>query len=129
VKPKRVPDLSWARTGMASAVREVMLSGLLGPLLDLYTRRRIVGREHLTGVAPPVLFVANHSSHMDTPTILRALPRPWRRRTAVSAAADGSRATRELGLSYTPAPDIFRRTIEWAEAEGLVTRPLPARPR
>ena len=83
-----MPDLSWARTGMAGAVREVMLSGLLGPLMDLYTRRRIVGREHLTAVAAPVLFVANHSSHMDTPTILRALPRAWRRRTAVAAAAD-----------------------------------------
>ena len=40
---------------------------------------------------------------------------------------DGSRATRELGLSYTPAADTFRGTIEWAVAEGLVTRPLPAR--
>ena len=30
----------------------------------------------------------NHSSHMDTPTILRALPRQWRQRTAVAAAAD-----------------------------------------
>jgi dihydroflavonol-4-reductase len=40
---------------------------------------------------------------------------------------DGSRATRELGLSYTPATDTFRRTIDWAVAEGLVTRPLPAR--
>jgi dihydroflavonol-4-reductase len=37
---------------------------------------------------------------------------------------DGSRATRELGLDYTPVPDTFRRTIEWAAAEGLVTRPL-----
>jgi 1-acyl-sn-glycerol-3-phosphate acyltransferase len=32
--------------------------------------------------------VANHSSHVDTPTILRALPAAWRRRTAVAAAAD-----------------------------------------
>lgn len=38
---------------------------------------------------------------------------------------DGSRATRELGLSYTPVTDTFRRMIEWAVAEGLVTRPLP----
>ena len=38
---------------------------------------------------------------------------------------DGSRATRELGLSYTPVAETFRRTIEWALAEGLVTRPLP----
>jgi dihydroflavonol-4-reductase len=38
---------------------------------------------------------------------------------------DGSRATRELGLAYTPLPETFRRTIEWAIAEGLVTRPIP----
>lgn len=38
---------------------------------------------------------------------------------------DGSRATRELGLDYTPVADTFARTIDWAVAEGLVTRPLP----
>jgi dihydroflavonol-4-reductase len=38
---------------------------------------------------------------------------------------DGSLATRELGLTYTPIAETFRRTIEWAVAEGLVTRPLP----
>ena len=36
---------------------------------------------------------------------------------------DGSRATRELGLDYTPVADTFRRTIEWAAGEGLVKRP------
>ncbi len=40
---------------------------------------------------------------------------------------DGSLATRELGLRYTPVTETFRRTIEWAVAEGLVTRPLPPR--
>lgn len=40
---------------------------------------------------------------------------------------DGSRATRELGLDYTPLADTFVRTIDWAVAEGLVTRPLPGR--
>ena len=33
---------------------------------------------------------------------------------------DGSRASRELGLAYTPVPETFRRTIEWAQASGLV---------
>jgi dihydroflavonol-4-reductase len=42
---------------------------------------------------------------------------------------DGSRATRELGLRYTPAADTFRRMIDWAVAEGLVKRPLPGRSR
>ena len=38
---------------------------------------------------------------------------------------DGSLATRELGLHYTPLAETFGRTIEWAVGEGLVTRPLP----
>jgi dihydroflavonol-4-reductase len=33
---------------------------------------------------------------------------------------DGAKATRELGLAYTPVAETFRRTIEWARAEGLV---------
>jgi hypothetical protein len=37
---------------------------------------------------------------------------------------DGSPTTRELGLSYTPVAETFRRTIEWALAAGLVNRPL-----
>jgi dihydroflavonol-4-reductase len=42
---------------------------------------------------------------------------------------DGSRAARELGLSYTPVRETLARTIEWAVGEGLVTRPLPSWPR
>jgi len=38
---------------------------------------------------------------------------------------DGSLASRELGLAYTPVRETFRRTIEWAVAAGLVTRRLP----
>jgi dihydroflavonol-4-reductase len=40
---------------------------------------------------------------------------------------DGSRASRELGLTYTPIAETFRRTIEWAVAERLVIRALPRR--
>jgi 1-acyl-sn-glycerol-3-phosphate acyltransferase len=69
-------------------VRELILCGLLGPAMVVYTRRRLAGREQLGQLDAPVLFVANHSSHMDTPAILRALPGRWRRRTAVAAAAD-----------------------------------------
>jgi 1-acyl-sn-glycerol-3-phosphate acyltransferase len=81
-------DKPWARSGAAGGVREALLLGILGPLIDLYTRARVLGCEHLTALRPPVIFVANHSSHMDTPVILRALPAAWRRRTAVAAAAD-----------------------------------------
>lgn len=33
---------------------------------------------------------------------------------------DGSRATRELGLTYTTAPDLLRRLVMWFEVEGLL---------
>jgi dihydroflavonol-4-reductase len=39
---------------------------------------------------------------------------------------DGSRATRDLGLVYTPLAETLARTVEWAVAEGLVKRPLPS---
>jgi 1-acyl-sn-glycerol-3-phosphate acyltransferase len=82
-------DVSWARCGYARALREAILSGVLGPMTDFYLRRRTIGRGIFDGeLSPPVIFVANHSSHLDTPTILRAIPRRWRNRTAVAAAAD-----------------------------------------
>jgi dihydroflavonol-4-reductase len=33
---------------------------------------------------------------------------------------DGSRAERELGLTYAPARDTLMRTVEWARSEGLL---------
>ena len=33
---------------------------------------------------------------------------------------DGSRAERELGLTYTPPRETLRRTVDWARAEGLL---------
>src|ERR687896_640045 len=81
-------DVPWARCGFARALRETILQFGLAPLMDLYTRARVYGREQFEQLPPPVVFVANHQSHLDTPTILRALPLKWRQRTAVAAAAD-----------------------------------------
>jgi dihydroflavonol-4-reductase len=41
---------------------------------------------------------------------------------------DGSRAQRELGLSYTDAGQTLRRTVEWARAEGLLSAGPSTRP-
>jgi len=101
-------DVPWTRSPAACLARSGILCGVLGPLMDLYTCRWILGREHLDGLDAPVVFVANHASHMDTPAILRALPRRWRRRTAVAAATDYFYADRRLativGLSFGTVP-------------------------
>jgi 1-acyl-sn-glycerol-3-phosphate acyltransferase len=81
-------DVPWARCAPARAVRETILQFILAPLMDLYLRPRVLGRDVFDRLPHPVILVANHSSHLDTPTILRALPLKWRQRTAVAAAAD-----------------------------------------
>jgi 1-acyl-sn-glycerol-3-phosphate acyltransferase len=81
-------DVPWARCRAARVARESILQFGLGPLMRWYTRMDVTGREHFGETPPPVILVANHSSHLDTPTILRALPLKWRQRTAVAAAAD-----------------------------------------
>ena len=109
-------DAGWSRSPPARAVREAVLMGVLGPLMDLYTTRTVRGREHFEGLDAPVLFVANHSSHMDTPVILRALPRRFRRHTAVAAAADYFYAKRRLGWTVS----LFFGTLPMArDGRGL----------
>jgi len=81
-------DVPWARCAPARMVRESILQFILAPLMDIYMRPRVIGRDVFRRLPHPVILVANHSSHLDTPTILRALPLQWRQRTAVAAAAD-----------------------------------------
>jgi len=81
-------DERWARTHPARVMREFLICGVFGSIIDSYSRRETVGREHLEQLQGPVLFVANHCSHVDTPALLRSLPARWRRRTAVAAAVD-----------------------------------------
>ncbi len=61
---------------------------VLNPIMDYYAARRATGREKLAAVKGPLILVANHASHLDTPVILSALPRRLRKRTVVAAAAD-----------------------------------------
>ena len=82
-------DIPWARSKPAGLARESFLRFVLSPIMDIYARRRATGRERLAGLKGPVILVANHGSHMDTPVILSALPRRLRKRTAVAAATRG----------------------------------------
>jgi dihydroflavonol-4-reductase len=40
-------------------------------------------------------------------------------------AYDGSRATRELGLTYRSFDEMVRRTLVWYVQEGMITTSLP----
>src|SRR5918997_5255219 len=94
-------DTEWARRPAAVLAREAILLYGLGSLVHYYTRPRRVGLDIFDGLKPPVIFVANHSSHLDTPSILRALPKKWRRKTATVAAADYFYANQLVGSLVT----------------------------
>ena len=86
-EPREFPT-AWARTPAAKAVREGLLRFGFRPLVWNETAPRVEGVDNLEAVRPPVIFVANHASHVDTPLFLCSLPKRWRQRTAVAAAAD-----------------------------------------
>jgi len=78
----------WARRRPAIVTREIVQKAGLEPLLHTQVRTRVRGLDALGRVEGPVIFAANHASHLDTPLVLLSLPDEWRRRTAVAAAAD-----------------------------------------
>jgi 1-acyl-sn-glycerol-3-phosphate acyltransferase len=79
---------AWARTRGGRVARDAIQRFILRPLVWSETAPRVHGLEHLDGLRGPVVFVSNHSSHLDAPLILCSLPKRWRDRTAVGAAAD-----------------------------------------
>jgi 1-acyl-sn-glycerol-3-phosphate acyltransferase len=85
--PKEFPT-DWARSRPARAARELILRGGLGPIVRRGTTLRVEGLGVFDGLDGPVVFVANHSSHIDTALLLTTLPVEWQRRVAVGAAAD-----------------------------------------
>jgi long-chain acyl-CoA synthetase len=62
------------------------------PLYRHYLKLSVTGLQNLNSVRPPVIFAANHTSHLDVPTIFAALPRQWRHRLAPAMMKDHFRA-------------------------------------
>jgi 1-acyl-sn-glycerol-3-phosphate acyltransferase len=81
----------------------VIVRGIFRAIICFYVRLRVSGRDQLDGLEGPVVLVATHASHMDTPMLLGALPRAWGRRTVVAAAADYFYASRPLARTVSLA--------------------------
>jgi len=83
-----IPFPSWSRGFLPQLVRRLSLPIWILPLARLFAWIRVEGREHLAGLEGPVIFAANHQSHIDTPVILAALPARLRYRVAPAMAKE-----------------------------------------
>ena len=82
----------WNQLVAVQGLRWVALKLVILPLFKSAIDLKVEGLEHLEGLSPPVIFAANHVSHLDTPAILAVLPAPWQTRLAPAMAQGFFRA-------------------------------------
>jgi dihydroflavonol-4-reductase len=86
----------------------------------------IGGVEHRVRTLPAAVAVAGATIVEEACHLIRKRPpvcREQARAVAHGHVYDGSRATRELGLTYTPIEQTLRRTIAWYRDHGYVRPP------
>lgn len=89
-KPSSIRDYSrpsfsfprWSRSKIITWARFLFQEGFLIPAFKIYMRFNVYGREQLRDWDPPLIFAANHSSHLDSTAVLAALNPYWRKRLA-----------------------------------------------
>jgi 1-acyl-sn-glycerol-3-phosphate acyltransferase len=93
-RPKKRSELGvnyetkWARRYSVRLARVAWTELVTRPLITAVAQPSVEGLERFEAVEGPVIFAANHSSHLDTPLVLSVLPEPWRHKTVTLAAAD-----------------------------------------
>ena len=104
------------------------------PLTRVFARIRTEGREHLAALDGPVVFAANHQSHMDTPVIFAALPgspppaRGRRDGEGVLRRALPPRQPLAKGTHRLPAPSTGWPRCSSMRSRCPSARPAPAGP-
>jgi 1-acyl-sn-glycerol-3-phosphate acyltransferase len=81
-------DHDWSRRYPVRLARAMVLDNVARPAARVLAPATVRGAEHLGRLEGPVIFAANHSSHLDTPLLLTTLPVTFRHRTVVAAASD-----------------------------------------
>ncbi|MEO5679423.1 MAG: lysophospholipid acyltransferase family protein [Acidimicrobiales bacterium] len=117
-------DTTWARHYGVRLARAVVVDQVERPLLRLLARPRVDGADRIAAVEGPVVFAANHASHLDTPLVLTSLPDRFRHHTVVAAGADyffDTRLKAHLSAFLIGAVPIDRHKVSRSSAE------LPAR--
>ena len=121
--PRKRPS-EWARSLPIRSFRAAFQRFVAVPLFRHYLPLTVTGLEHLRGLRPPVIFAANHVSHLDAPAVLAALSLEWRRRVAPAMGLDVFQPYFEPGRF--PARQVWWTGLGYVLALGLFNAyPLP----
>lgn len=115
---------AWARRYPTRVARLAILEAFLRPAVGVIAPKQVHGEDRLDGLSGPVIFVANHHSHLDTPLMLTSIPEPWRHRMFVGAAADyffGNRISGTFSALALNAVPIERTKISRTSADRAAT--------
>lgn len=81
-------DSDWARKPFVNGARRVIQSSVLRAGIEAIASPTVSGLDRLEGLEGPVVFAANHHSHIDTGLLLLTIPKRFRERAVVAAGAD-----------------------------------------
>jgi long-chain acyl-CoA synthetase len=124
--PEPVDFPTWNRAWPVRAIRRASLFSWILPIARMFAWVRVQGLEHLDHVTGPVVFAANHQSHMDVPVILSVLPGHWRARIAPAMAKEFFKA--HFFPENFPATQVFTNRLNYYLAAFFFnTFPLPQR--
>jgi 1-acyl-sn-glycerol-3-phosphate acyltransferase len=80
-------ETAWARRWPARMARLAIVEGPMRLVVRALAEPDRRGVDRLDALSGPVVFAANHHSHLDTPVMLTSVPERWRHRLVVAAAA------------------------------------------
>ncbi len=107
-------DTAWARSKPARMARAAIVDGPMRLAVAGLASPDRKGQDRLLDVDGPLIFAANHHSHLDTPLLLTSIPEPWRHKIIVGAAADyffGTRITGAMSALAIGAIPIERTKV------------------
>ena len=113
-------DTEWARRPAARATRRAITDGVVRPLTSAMADPEVAGLDHLDQLDAPIIFTANHHSHLDTPLLIGALPPRIRHKVFAAAAADyffGNRVTGAASALVLNAIPMERNKISRRSAD------------
>lgn len=113
-------ETDWARTYPARMARVLLVEGVVRPAVTALAAPIVLGRDRLGDTEGPLIFAANHHSHVDTPLLQSVIPEPWRHRLVIGAAADyffANRVTGTLSALVIGAVPIERTRVSRRTAD------------